>query len=1032
MKPRAPKRIPARFRAIALGLWLGAAAPVRAAPAQPVPDTATTPAQLDPAVEAIIVEKEGEIRKSRKEGIALLEAFLKDSADSPETAEALFKLAELTWEEAQADYLARMDKHQALIAACKADRARCRDLPPRPPRLDLSRSQSTYQRLVRDYPRFRKLDTVLYLYAFSLREEGRAAEAVAAFERLLLQYPKSRFRADAWMAVAEYRFYEKRDYASAQSAYERVLKYPDSPLSGLALFQTAFCAWKRGNAAEAATRWKMVLDLAGKAKSGTADQQKRAAELSDQALDYLVELFTEDDSKTAEDAYAFLAQIGGKAYSQKVMHRFADTVYDQARYERSADAYLFLIALDPKSPEAPALQRRVVESFQALGKGDRAVAEMRKLAIEYGPKSAWAKANADRPQLQAEARASAEGFIRAQAKSQHARAQRNEKESHHVDRALYAQAAETYAFYLDQFPQAKDAMELRYLRADILYFKLNELRAAGHEYLAVGRSQPVGPAHKEALLGAMNAFEKLRPPAPAPNAGGDRKREVTDDDRRFAEAADLYAALFPKDKEIVTVIYKNGQFFYDHGDYDEAVKRFGLILEQHPDSDVASAAGDRLLECLAAAKDYANIEQWSRRLKKARAFSSRRDQDRLDGLIAGAMAKQGEALVANEDHAGAALMFRKLALQFPNQPRAAEAWNNAGASAEKAGQLGESVAAYKTLADKFPKSPLAPAGLWTAGRIEESIGAYARAAALYEQMAHKYPQAPDAPAALRQAGLLRQTLGQGDKAAVLYTEYEKQYRGRPETQKVAFQKGLVLVERKDWKGAAAAFGEYARSYDKDPTAVEALVRKADAHLHMGDEGATREALSRALSLARGRHKGEETAGFAAEARFRQGELASREFEKVKLTGKPRQLRRALEEKAKLLEEARKIYLDVVSFRDPEWATLALLRIGQAYEGYGKAMRKAEVPRDLSAEEKRIYREELEKAVIVIEDKALEAYRSGYAKALEIGVYNKHTRALRQALSDLDRGTFPKEAEARPGLRVAELKTALAPILEIQR
>jgi tetratricopeptide (TPR) repeat protein len=267
---------------------------------------------------------------------------------------------------------------------------------------------------------------------------------------------------------------------------------------------------------------------------------------------------------------------------------------------------------------------------------------------------------------------------------------------------------------------------------------------------------------------------------------------------------------------------------------------------------------------------------------------------------------------------------------------------------------------------------------------------------------------------------------------VLYTEYEKQYRGRPETQKVAFQKGLVLVERKDWKGAAAAFGEYARSYDKDPTAVEALVRKADAHLHMGDEGATREALSRALSLARGRHKGEETAGFAAEARFRQGELASREFEKVKLTGKPRQLRRALEEKAKLLEEARKIYLDVVSFRDPEWATLALLRIGQAYEGYGKAMRKAEVPRDLSAEEKRIYREELEKAVIVIEDKALEAYRSGYAKALEIGVYNKHTRALRQALSDLDRGTFPKEAEARPGLRVAELKTALAPILEIQR
>jgi tetratricopeptide (TPR) repeat protein len=385
--------------------------------------------------------------------------------------------------------------------------------------------------------------------------------------------------------------------------------------------------------------------LAQKAKAGSAEQ-KRAAELSDQALDYLVELFTEDDSKTAEDAYAFLEQIGGKAYGARVMRRFADTVYDQARYERAADAYLFLIGLDRKSADAPIFQRRVVESLQALGKGDRAVEEMRKLALDYGPKSEWARANANRPELMAETRKAAEAFIRTQAKAQHAKAQKNEKESRHVDKTLYAQTAETYAFYLEQFPDAADANDLRYLRADILSFKLGDLRGAGSEYLAVGRSKPVGPLHKEALLGAMNAFEKLRPPAAA---GADKKsRPVTDDDRRFAEAADLYSSLFPNDKEIVTVIYKNGLFFYDHGDYDEAIKRFGLILEQHPQSPVASAAGDRLLECLAAAKDYANIEQWSRRLKKTTAFASKRDQERLDGLIAGALAKQGETLAAEE------------------------------------------------------------------------------------------------------------------------------------------------------------------------------------------------------------------------------------------------------------------------------------------------------------------------------------------------------------------------------------------------
>jgi cellulose synthase operon protein C len=1033
MRP-AGRRGPLLLLALA---WPGWSVLARAAPADEQPsarggDGGEDPAgeeSLSPQIEALISAKEREVRAARAEGIKLLEDFLRGSPPTPETAEALFKLAELTWEEAQADYLDRMGRYQDLVAACKKDRSRCPDLPRKQPTLDLSRSQSTYLRLIREYPRFRKLDTVLYLYAFSLRDQGRTEEAIAGFERLLAEYPRSRFRADAWMALAEHRFYERQDFAAAQRAYGRVLRYPRSPLHGLALFKTAWCAWKLGQTDEAARRFKQVLDLGQKAKDQSVEEQKRAAELSDQALDYLVELFTEDDSKTAEDAHGFLSQIGGKAYSQRVLRRFADTVYDQARYERGAQAYLFLISLDRDHPEAPMFQKRVVESYQALGRADRANAEMRRLAIDYGPKSAWAKANGTRPQLVAEARAAAEGFILTQAKGLHGRAQRTEKESRVVDKELYGQAAEAYAFFLDQFPDSAGAAEVRYLRGDILYFKLGDNRAAGLEYLAVGKSRPVGPNHKDALLNAMSAFEKLRQPAAA-GGGGRRKREVTDDDRRFAEAADLYATLFPRDKDIVTVIYKNGQFFYDHGDYDEAVKRFGLIIEQHPESPTAAAAGDRLLQCLGEAKDYANIEHWSRRLKKTKAFAARADQERLDGLIAGALLKQGEAHAARNDYAKAAELFRRVAQEYPAHPGAVQALNNAGAAAEKAGRPAEAVAAYRALADRYPRSSDAPAALLVAARIEESIAAYGRAAALYEQLARRYPQSPDVALALRQAGLLRQTLGQYDRAASHFGEYEQKFRGRPETRQVAFQKGLVLVERKDWKGAAAAFGDYARSYDNDATVVEALVRKAEAHLRMGDDGAAREALARALAQHRSLRK--DTAEHAAQARYLQGELIFREYERVKIAGRPRQLRRALEDKAKLLEDARKVYLDVLGFRSPEWATASLLRIGQAYEGFARGMRKAEVPRDLSAEEKRLYREELEKAVIVIEDKALDAYRSGHAKALEIGVYNRHTRALRQALAELDQGEYPREVELRPALRPGELQVALDPIEEIRR
>src|SRR4029079_1454713 len=134
----------------------------------------------------------------------------------------------------------------------------------------------------------------------------------------------------------------------------------------------------------------------------------------------------------------------------------------------------------------------------------------------------------------------AEGLIRTLAKTMHAEAQQNEKATKVVDKERYARAAESYEFYLANFPAARDAVELRYLRADILYFKLGKYEEAGREYLTVGKSQPVGKYHKDALMQAMGAFERVRKPA---GAGGG-KREITDSDRLFGEAADLYANLF--------------------------------------------------------------------------------------------------------------------------------------------------------------------------------------------------------------------------------------------------------------------------------------------------------------------------------------------------------------------------------------------------------------------------------------------------------------------------------------------------------
>jgi len=71
---------------------------------------------------------------------------------------------------------------------------------------------------------------------------------------------------------------------------------------------------------------------------------------------------------------------------------------------------------------------------------------------------------------------------------------------------------------------------------------------------------------------------------------------------------------------------------------------------------------------------------------------------------------------------------------------------------------------------------------------------------------------------------------------------------------------------------------------------------------------------------------------------------------------------------------------------------------------------------------------LEKVVVVIEEKALDAYKNGYEKSLQLGVYNEFTQKLRTALGRLNDQEFPPERELRAGHAPAEA-VGMPPLVE---
>jgi TolA-binding protein len=984
-------------------------------------------------VEELLRFKEAQVASKRREAIGLLETYLRENGPTPQTPEIMFQLAELKWEEAKSQFLSEMAAYNAAVENCSKQKIKAGCHTPGQPSLDLTSSQSLYRKLLNDYPAFRKSDAVLYLYGFSLRSEGRLAEALVQFKRILNEHPNSRFRPDAWMAVAESRFYDDNDYTGALAGYNEVLKFPDSPLYDLALFKTAWCYWKLGESDKAARRFKEVLDLGSgataksvaRAHQLTESGRKRLEELKGEALEYLVQVFTEDERKGPKDAFDFLASIGGAGYSRKVIAKLADTFYAQARYERAIESERFLINLDPNDEGAPDRQKRVVEALREMDHNKEAVRELRKLAETYGNNSDWAKAQQN-PQALEHAHQLAAAMLKDVAKGLHSEAQKFEQQQHgRIDVDRYARAADAYSYYLSHFENDKDATEVHYLLGDIYFFKLKKWEEAGDNYLAVGKSRPVGKLHREALLQSISAYEKLRRERSSPTG-----KQVLPSDKKMGEAIDLYATLFPQDPEIAGVLFKNGQLFYDYGDYDEAVKRFGLIVEKYPKNPAAAAAGDKILESLNKAKDYENVEAWARRLLKVPAFQSKDDQERLSKLVIDAGMKAGEQK-AESDPLAAAAIFTRVAGEFPTSARATVALANAATLYVKGGKPEEAVKIDATLVDKYPTSNEAAQAAWNGGKLYEQAALWDQAARFYQTLADRSPKDPHAADALFNAGLLREHLGDTAASIAAYSEYARRYKTRDDVRQVAFRVGVVYADAGQHENAARAFGEYAVKYPNTAQTIDAFSRQGAELMTAGQEKRAAGPLKEAVALFK-RTNEHTAANAAAHARYLEAEMLFHEFERVKLAKDPKRLNRTLEEKSQLLDKAKQVYVDVVTFNDPEWATAALYRIGDAYERFSKAMRDAPVPKELNAEEQQVYRDELEKFVVVIEEKALDAYKNGYQKALQLGVYNEFTQKLRSALGRMSDQEFPPEAEVRARPTSTEPRLALPFMGSVQR
>ena len=281
-----------------------------------------------------------------------------------------------------------------------------------------------------------------------------------------------------------------------------------------------------------------MLDKAVEAeRTGTEAQRRRSASLRDEALEYLVVVFTEDRSISAKEVFDFLASIGGEQYSRDVMIKVAESYGGAGRVGAQQRG----VPVPDQDGSGVDQGRRVpARHHRELEQRARRRAARRRRSRSCSMATAPTRRGRRRRRTARRSTRSLDDHrgARPRHRDEHPRRGAAPREVPKLPRRPSAsQAVGTELLgstrgrrrvrglprrvRRGQGGRPSSAIELRYYRADILFFKLGKTEEAGDEYLAVGKSAPVGKFHKDALLNAMNAFEKARPEGhrrPAPSS----------------------------------------------------------------------------------------------------------------------------------------------------------------------------------------------------------------------------------------------------------------------------------------------------------------------------------------------------------------------------------------------------------------------------------------------------------------------------------------------------------------------------------
>ncbi len=1008
-------------------------------------------ARITSAFGAAMGRVEEDSNTLRRVAITKLESFLSKYPATKYSADMKFRLADLYFEEAELDFMSRMDEYSRMEDQLGADAAAAL---PEPPVKDYRKSVQLYRDIIDTHGDYQYLADTYYMLGWCLSAANAAQydETAARDVWLVLaqKYPKSTFSNDANMRLGEYYFdlpapREDRtvNLRTAVTYYETVLADgPSGRNYDKAIYKLGWTHFRLLNYEKSLEYLVTLLDYSDEqfAKTGrTSDMRKEAVEYLAISYSDMADKF---GKKPVDVARQHLAKVGDKKWEHDVVERLAQILLAQAKFEESIETYRYLQTEWPLHPQNPIYQYEIARIYAEkmpapMRKPEQAAAALAELGEKYVEGKPWYNANRNNPDAIGAARSFVESSLADVATEYLLRAKESGQTSD------FALAAEKYRDFLAKYPFADDYDTYEWYLAYAL-FSSNQFDEASKVYQQIlknersqfreGARYQLMKSREEIARAKYGVLEDVPQGAIVQNtvttpAGKSiTQYMISDEQKSFVDSADdlvdreftdpEWAQVLDRDR--AALAYLASEIYYNHGYYDEARKRFNAVGVRFKGSKEAKFAAD--LKC----QTYQNEGD----LVKLQACLADVMRDGTDLAVAGATtaAEKYEQVTlelcrqkTDADRAGAAACYQDFIAQFPKSKYRDVALYNAANNFDLSGQQDTANRLFEQFINEFPSHERAKSLYFRIAQGYSSVLDLDTAVKYFEALPKLDPAHPDSPAALYNAAFLRTGMGDHVGAANAYMKYAN-------LPNVADAENIYWRAGEQWelvgdREAADFYDKYLRRFGvENPShAIEAHYKLAKVYEARGDtrraaakwseiETVFRDNVARGVSsdarkMAAEGPLNELLAEFEAFKVYKFGSSEKANVELV-LKKKPEELKALIDTALALIQ----------TYQDYDSAAAALYVQGMAYFAYADMIYAVPPPPGLTEDEIVIYQEQLDPFRLQAEDRGKGRLIAALEKAKADKRWSDWNSKTLAALHDRYPIEYPSErTEARGGV-----------------